>query len=192
LSNVQAVQNFAATGIAMLLAFRLGYFLVFSFLAQSCQQQSSSLIDARTRMFEKILLAYDGSDHAAAALQKAADLALLCKADLHLLGVISTVSATALLQADAPPELFAQDRGFIEAALADAAKSLSGKGLKVETAIREGSPAHEISAYAQTKAADLAVIGHSDKGFLARWFEGSIGAALIRDLPCSLLIATNE
>ena len=142
-------------------------------------------------MFQKILLAFDGSDHDAVALRKAADLALLCKAELHLLGVVSTVNAVALLQADAPPELFAQDRGFIEGALADAAGNLGARGLNVETAIREGSPAHEISTYAQTMAADLAVIGHSDKGFLARWFEGSIGAALIRDLPCSLLIATS-
>jgi nucleotide-binding universal stress UspA family protein len=40
--------------------------------------------------------------------------------------------------------------------------------------------------------ADLVIVGHSDKGILARWFEGSVGAGLVRDLPCNLLIASGE
>ena len=36
-------------------------------------------------MFKKILLAYDGSEHSAAALAKAVELAELCQAELHLL-----------------------------------------------------------------------------------------------------------
>jgi len=143
-------------------------------------------------MFERILLAYDGSEYTAAALRKAADLALLCKAELHLLGVISTISTSALLQADAPYELFERDRDLIEGALADAARRLASQGLDVKTSIREGLPAHEIASHARSIAADLAVIGHSDKGFLSRWFEGSIGAGLVRDLPCNLLIATED
>ena len=143
-------------------------------------------------MFDRILLAYDGSEHTSVALRKAADLALLCKAELHLLGVISTVSASALLQADAPYEFFARDREFIEASLADAARQLGSQGLVVETSIREGIPTHEIANYAKSIDADLAVIGHSDKGFLSRWFEGSIGAGLVRDLPCNLLIAAED
>lgn len=142
-------------------------------------------------MFKKILLAYDGSEHSAAALAKAVELAELCQAELHLLGVKSTTSSTALLQVDAPYPWFAEDEQKIESALARAKRELGGRGLAVETTIRQGLPAQEIANHAHEMQADLAIIGHSDKGFVARLFEGSIGAALVRDLPCSLLVATD-
>ena len=41
-------------------------------------------------MYQKILLAYDGSSFIATALHQGADLACLCQAELHLLGIVST------------------------------------------------------------------------------------------------------
>ena len=144
-------------------------------------------------MFKKILLAYDGSDHTAAALRQSADLARLCNAELHLLGIVvttgSAVVAEAYGSAYGANDFFGQERKAIEGALSRATDEL-GVHISVHARIREGNPADEIAAYAHEIGADLAVIGHSGKGFLARWFEGSTGAKLIRDLPCNLLVAT--
>lgn len=144
-------------------------------------------------MFKKILLAYDGSEHTAAALRQSADLARLCSAELHLLGIVATtgnaVVAEAYGAAYSGSDFFGQERKTIEEALEHATNEL-GEHISVHARIREGSPPEEIAAYAHEIGADLAIIGHSGKGFLARWFEGSTGAKLIRDLPCNLLVAT--
>lgn len=140
-------------------------------------------------MFKKILLAYDGSAHTSAALRQAAELARLCNAELHLLGVVATRASIAYAEAYAPADLFGMERQAIDEAL-QAANNELGEHISVHVRVREGDPADEIAAYAHEIGADLAIIGHSGKGLLARMFEGSIGAKLIRDLPCNLLVAT--
>ncbi len=143
-------------------------------------------------MFKRILLAYEGSPETDAALSQAAELALLCKAELHLLGVCAATGTAALLQMDAPPELFAVGREQVQEALTSAANDLGKRGLSVNTFIREGIPAIEIAAHANEINADLAILGHTTKGFIARWLIGSTGADLIRHLPCSLLISADS
>ena len=140
-------------------------------------------------MFKKILLAYDGSEYSASALRQASELARLCNAELHLLGVVATVDGVVLAQAYSTADLFGMERVAIEKALSRAVDAL-GEHVSVHTRVREGNPAEQIAAHAHEIGADLAIIGHSDKGILERWFEGSTGARLIRDLPCNLLIAT--
>jgi nucleotide-binding universal stress UspA family protein len=58
----------------------------------------------------------------------------------------------------------------------------------VASVVRSGDPAVEIAAYAHEIGASLVVLGHTGKGALARWFQGSVGAKLLDHLPCSLLI----
>jgi nucleotide-binding universal stress UspA family protein len=142
-------------------------------------------------MFKRILLAYDGSDHTLAALRQSADLARLCNAELHLLGIVVTTGSAAMAQAYLPDNFFGMERAAIEKALKTAVDDL-GEHVSVHARIREGNPAEQIAAHAHEIGADLAVIGHSDKGVLERWFEGSTGAKLIRDLPCNLLVATTS
>jgi nucleotide-binding universal stress UspA family protein len=82
------------------------------------------------------------------------------------------------------------ERDALAGAMQSAVQDLSRQGLKANTSIREGIPAKEIAACAAELGADLVVVGHSDKGVLARWLEGSVGAGLLRDLPGNLLVAT--
>lgn len=143
-------------------------------------------------MFQKIVMAYSGGEEIKAALYRAADLARLYNAELNLIGIAESIPRTALAEPYPQYEFLATGRNSIEQALLIEAEELGNQGLKVTTEVLEGNPANEISAYAKRIGADLVVIGHTDKGLLARWFEGSTGAKLIRDLPCSLLIATER
>jgi nucleotide-binding universal stress UspA family protein len=140
-------------------------------------------------MYQKILLAYNGPTYCTAALRQASDLARLCKAELHLLDIVGTAGWFLIAQSESSLDLLGMERKYVQEALETAARDLAGQGLNVITSIREGEPAIEIVAHAHEIKADLAVLGHSDKGILARWFEGSTGAKLLSDLPCSLLIA---
>ena len=142
-------------------------------------------------MFKRIVLAYDGSPGTDAALHQAAELAELSRAELHLLGVVAISASTAYAATYEVGYFFASEEDAVEKAL-EAAIDKLGDRVSVHTKIRTGDPADQIAAHAHEVGADLVVIGHSDKGFLARWFEGSTGAKLIRDLPCNLLVATAD
>ena len=142
-------------------------------------------------MYRKILVAYDGSSFSDVALRQGSGLARLCSAELHLVGIVATSAYIGMAEGIAGIDIWGMEREGLEEDLESACRDLSGNGLKATTHIREGNPAHEIAACAAELRADLVVLGHSDKGLLARWFEGSIGAGLLRDFPCSLLIATD-
>lgn len=141
-------------------------------------------------MYDKIVMAYGGGEETVAALHQAVDLAHLYSAQLNLIGIVESMPSTALAEPYPEYDFLATGRHRIEQALAAEAEKLEERGLKVTTEVLAGDPANEIADYAKRIDADLVVIGHVDKGLLARWFEGSTGAKLIRDLPCSLLIAT--
>jgi nucleotide-binding universal stress UspA family protein len=141
-------------------------------------------------MYQKILAAYDGSTFSSVALRQAAGLALLCKGELHLVGIVATAGLAGMGEGIGGIDIWGMERVALEKAMEIAAQDLSRQGLKVNQSIREGIPAKEIAACAIELGADLVVVGHSDKGVLARWFEGSVGAGLLRDLPSNLLVAT--
>jgi len=144
-------------------------------------------------MHKKILLAYNGSAHSAAALRQAGELAKLAGAELHILGIVVTTGGLVMAQAAGSLDVMEMERVRIEKALQEAAADLTAQGVQVVTCVRQGEPANEIIAHARKIHADLTVLGHNDKGLLARWFEGgSVGAKLLAHLPCSLLIATDR
>ena len=141
-------------------------------------------------MYKTILVAYDGAEFSESALKQAADLATLCKAELHLFAVVSTIGGMALAEAAGSVDVLGIEQKHLKSVLDDAAKRLSAEGVRVATAIRMGSPGHEIAEHAHEIHADLVVLGRSDKGLLGRWLEGSVGSAVLRNMPCSVLIAT--
>lgn len=138
-------------------------------------------------MYKRILVAYDGSSFSEVALHRGRDLAHLCQAELHLIGIVATTAYVVTPEAYGAIDLWSLEIDAVEKALENAAGEISPRPT---TRVREGNPAHEIAACAEELNADLVVIGHSDKGILARWIEGSVGSGLLRALPCSLLIAT--
>lgn len=141
-------------------------------------------------MYRTILLAYDGTNYSDVALRQAIDLARACDAQLHLLGVVRTTGSMAIAEGMGGQDVSGRERTHVERAL-DAAKEIAtGQGLSPTLSIREGDPAGEVIAHARAIKADLAVVGHKERGVLASWFGRSVGADLISSLPCSVLIAT--
>lgn len=140
-------------------------------------------------MFQKIVVAYESSGASEAALRRGAELARACQSELHLLGIVVTSGGLLLDPAYVPDELIEAERRLLLDKLEDTARVFAHAGIRAHTCIRDGLPIAEITAYIKEVKADLAVIGHSDKGVLARWLEGSVGLQLLESLPCSLLIA---
>ena len=140
-------------------------------------------------MYQKILVAYDGLKFSRTALRHGSDLASLCKSELHLLGIIATTGSSGLAEAYGEIDVWGMEREELEQALDMAALESDRQGVNAIIRIRQGDPGREIIAYAHEIHADLVVLGHSEKGMIERWFDGSVGGDLLRHLPGNLLIA---
>ncbi|PKY11653.1 universal stress protein [Acidithiobacillus marinus] len=140
-------------------------------------------------MYRKIMVAYDGSASSELALQQGAELAVLMQAELHLFGAIVSTGGMAIGQAAGAEDLLGREGNALRARLAAAASTLRERGLRVEVEAVEGSPAQVIVQYAQQMHPDLLVLGHIPQFSFGHWLEGSVAKALLRSLPCSILIA---
>ncbi len=141
-------------------------------------------------MYRTILLAYDGSHQGREALDQGAELASLCQARVYLLAVVAHELGVALAEAATPSEdLPERECQEVRRILAEGAEGLRRAGLSVETRISKGNPAEEIGRMALEVGADLIVVGHREQTALARWWRGSVGASLLAQAPCSLLVA---
>jgi nucleotide-binding universal stress UspA family protein len=141
-------------------------------------------------MYRKVLLAYDGSSRSNVALRQAVKLAEACKAELHLLGIVKNTGGLAIAQAAGPIDVWGLEQQYLRKALEGAMKGLGSDNVTVNACIREGEAAAEIARHARSIKADLVVLGHEDRSVLTGWFTGTTATTLLKELPCSLLIAT--
>ena len=140
-------------------------------------------------MYDRILVAYNASNNSTVALREAVSIARVNNAELNVLAIVPSSGSFTTVELTGPMDVQGAVHNRVQEAVEAVSRELLEDGLNVKTNIRQGDPADEIIATAYRMKADLVVIGHSTKGMLARWLQGSIGAKLLSDLPCSLLIA---
>jgi nucleotide-binding universal stress UspA family protein len=141
-------------------------------------------------MYQRILLAYDGSESGQKALLDCRDIAQWSHADLHLIAVMPS-----------PAVYIAVDGGFYDsgrdeedkqrfkAVLEDGLRRLKAAGHAATGELLVGDAVQEITEYAQKINADLIVVGHLHlKGWAARWWRGSTSASLIENAHCNVLV----
>jgi nucleotide-binding universal stress UspA family protein len=141
-------------------------------------------------MYDKILLAYDGTLEGAVALREGAILAKHCGAAVFLLSVAPDSPGVQLaegVQAGAVAYHTDRYREVLERGLA----RLTRLGMKPVGRLAVGDPAKAIGAYAREVGADLVVVGHQKRNMLERWWSGPSGAYISDFIVCSLLIARN-
>lgn len=141
-------------------------------------------------MYQRILLAYDGSEQGKQALLECADLAKLTGAMTHLLAVVRMPSGLFLAEGFIPENLLDEEKQRTEGVLKEGTAKLTEMGFRAEGHIAFGEPIEEICALADEVKADLIVVGHQRRASMAaRWWRSSVGASLIEYSPCSVLIA---
>lgn len=139
-------------------------------------------------MYEKVLLAYDGSVEGRLALREGARLARRCKSEVFLLAVVDLSTGFAMAEGAAPGAAEHQQGAYREI-LAEGVQRLKAMGFAPTARLEFGDPANQIAAVAHEIGASLVVVGHRRQGTFARWWRGSVGANLLEQLECSLLIA---
>ena len=141
-------------------------------------------------MYQRILLAYDGSIEGRTALREGALLARRYGAQVFVLSVIREAAGTKLGEGVGGAGV-AQQQGEYEQVLQEGMARLIALGFQASGKLVIGEPAREIGAYAEQVRADLVVVGHRRQTAVGRWWSGPSGAYLSDHIGCSLLVCRN-
>jgi membrane fusion protein, multidrug efflux system len=141
-------------------------------------------------VYQRILLAYDGSIEGRTALREGALLARRYDARVFVLSVIPEAAGTKLGEGVGGGGV-AQQRGGYERVLEEGMARLETLGFQASGKLVIGEPAREIAAYAEQVQADLVVVGHRRQSAIGRWWSGASGAYLSDHIRCSLLVCRN-
>jgi len=138
-------------------------------------------------MFEKLLLAVDGSEHALHAAHMAADLARSMKS-IELRIVVAYESIPPYL--GEPNMQYAIDARMKDAqsVLDNAVKEVGEIPGKVHTEVLEGPAANAIIDVATTRESDVIVMGSRGLGRLAGLLLGSTSQKVVSHAPCPVMI----
>jgi nucleotide-binding universal stress UspA family protein len=139
-------------------------------------------------MFDKILVAIDASPQRDYVLEQAAQLALRCKAELHVISVTDPVSRSGLALVEPVGEYFDDIERDARDVLAHARKVLFERGLACTVHGARGVASEEIARKAQELGVGLVMIGHRYLGWLDRLVSHSVGWDLVAQAPCSVLV----
>lgn len=141
-------------------------------------------------MYQRILLAYDGSIEGRTALREGALLARRFGAQVFVLSVMAETAGTKLGEGIGGGGI-AQLRVEYERVLQQGMERLAALGFQAAGKLVIGEPAREIAAYAEQVNADLVVVGHRHQSAIGRWWSGSSGVYLSDHTRCSLLVCKN-
>ena len=141
-------------------------------------------------MYQRVLLAYDGSIEGRTALREGALLARRYGAQVFVLSVIREAAGTKLGEGVGGGGI-AQQQVDYERVLQEGMERLAALGFQASGKLVIGEPAREIAAYAEQVKADLVVVGHRRQSAIGRWWSGPSGAYLSDHIRCSLLVCQN-
>ncbi|WP_138004646.1 universal stress protein [Halalkalirubrum salinum] len=134
-------------------------------------------------MFERIAIATDGSDSVSRAVDVALNLAERFDAEVHALSIVDAS------EVESSPEAIRDDlREALSTQAADALESVRDRaGERVTTAVREGRPAAEITAYARENDIDVVATGTRGRHGENRFLIGSVAERVVRTCPVPVL-----
>ncbi len=138
-------------------------------------------------MFQKILVAYDGSAGADRALDAAVGLARRLGARLCAVAVAEHLPQTVATIDEAVEEKERAD-AYYRRVLERARLRAAEHGATLETELRAGHPARTIVDVARSGGYDLVVMGHSGHSQAWTMFLGTTVEKVSRHAPCSILI----
>ncbi len=141
-------------------------------------------------MYQKILVAFDGSPESRLAVDECSHLMQVSGREIHLVCVLHDPSPYLLAGEFVPEPALAIDRSRMEADLKEAAAKLIERGFAVTTHLQDGEPVDVITRMVDSLHIDLVIVGHRrTKRFALRWWRGSVDSMLIERVRCSILVA---
>ncbi len=139
------------------------------------------------KMFERIVFATDGSEHAQRAQVIARDLARIHKAKLFVVHAYPSLSDFLGFKEYSSIATHRIANG--QKILDETVEELNSYGLEVETELLEGPTAEAILHVAEARKADLIVLGARGLGTLTGLMLGSVSQKVLQHAPCPVLVA---
>jgi len=143
-----------------------------------------------TKLFEKILIATDGSVNNQPAVRKGLELACESGSVLYAIYVIDETPLTSAQTEVLTDEVYMKLKDEGEKAVEDVKRIADG--VKVEALVLSGRPAHVITGFAQKNKVDLIVVGSQGKSGLERLLLGSVAESIIRMADCMVLVVKGK
>lgn len=142
-------------------------------------------------MYERIVMAYDGSQSGQKALLDCKEIAQWSRARLHLVAVMPiSLSFVGIEGAVYDSEIEERERSKYQGILDEGLAQLTQTGYTAQGELLVGDAVEEISRFAKKVEANLIIVGHKHlDSWAARWWRGSVSSALIERAPCSVLVA---
>jgi len=136
-------------------------------------------------MFQKILVAYDGSDPSRKAYDVALDMAKKYQSDVYVIAAARPPEFAEEVETEAAIESarehFGKQFGELKS---KAARVAINPHLKIVT----GHPAEQIVRAAEQYQVDLILLGHRGHGVFDRWLLGSVSRTVIAYAHCAVMV----
>lgn len=147
-------------------------------------------------MFKTILVAVDGSDHSAKAIDVACDLADKYDGKVVVVSVYKTIRVPDSTHALIRPQLSTEPpsgtrRQTAQHVVDAAAERVRERGLpasQVETVVKQGQPARTIVKEAKDRGADAIVIGSRGLGDMSGFLLGSVSHKVSNLAECTCIM----
>jgi nucleotide-binding universal stress UspA family protein len=144
--------------------------------------------EVMTKLFEKVLIATDGSEKNQPAVRKGVEIARSCGSTLYAVYVIDDTSFTTAQSEVFTGDVYEKLKDEGEEALSRV-RQIAGN-VTVETYVLFGKPAAVITDFAARNRVDLIVVGSQGRSGLERLILGSIAESIIRMADCMILVVT--
>ncbi|HSD57899.1 MAG TPA: universal stress protein [Methanotrichaceae archaeon] len=145
-------------------------------------------------MFEKILIATDGSKHSEKAAEKALEMARLTGGKVTALYVsdVSNYFAPVDMSYNIADETIGGMRNLVlkdgEAAVKRVEEMAKEAGVPFESKIIEGNPAEDIMKFAEESKEDLIVMGGIGRTGLEKFLLGSVAEKVVRNSRVPVMV----
>jgi nucleotide-binding universal stress UspA family protein len=139
------------------------------------------------RMYERILIPTDGSDHAIRAAEHAMALARAFDATVRVIGVVDIQGAAGPFDAGGVDDAFVENQKSQAREAIEAVEALTDQ--RVDAAVLEGTPATAIVDDAAEFDADLIVMGTHGRTGVHRYVVGSVTERVVRLADAPVLTA---
>jgi nucleotide-binding universal stress UspA family protein len=136
-------------------------------------------------MFQRIVIAFDGSDQAGSAFRHALAIAARFGAELLVVSVAEPPEPATRVELSASIDA-ARER--FEAAFERLRAAAAAEGVPIRTEVDVGHPAEQIVLAAERERADVIVMGRRGLSTIERWVLGSVSDRVVQHAHCPVLV----
>lgn len=141
-----------------------------------------------SKLYEKILIATDGSEYTKNAVDYGIDLAKNTGAKLFTIYVVDTAAFASIPMDAAWEGMYGLLKQEGDEAIKYVAERAETEGLEVEGNLIEGHPADEIIKYSEKNSISVIIMGTLGKSGLDRFLLGSVAEKVVRNSKIPVLV----